>query len=99
MSERNYYVSNRDLLCKATSEDINGYYEFVDLNKYLGIVQKIDDEREEMQWLSEHKGTDASIRECESKIAQYNIQLSKMESEYPLRYLIKRLREKNKQSR
>ena len=97
MSERNYrpkYVSDRELLCKATAQDTDGHYELVDLYKYLGIVQKIADEHEEIQWLSEQKGTQASIKECENKIVQYNIQLSKMESEYPLRYLIKRLREK-----
>ena len=98
MSERNYstnkYVSNRELLCKATAQDTDGHYELVDLYKYLGIVQKIEDEREEIQWLSKQKGTETSIKECENKIVQYNIQLSKMESEYTLRYLIKRLREK-----
>lgn len=96
MSDRNYntYVSNRELLFKASSQDLEDKYEAESLYKYRKLANTITEEREEIQRLSKQKGTEASIKEIENKIVQYNIKLSQMESEYPLRYVIERMRKK-----
>lgn len=97
MSDRYFfpstYVSNRDLLCKVSMQDLDDI-EIGSVYQYRKLVDKIAEEQEEIQWLSKQKGMEASVKESENKIVQYNIELSRMESEYPLRYLIKRLREK-----
>ena len=97
MSERDYrqkYVSNRELLFKVSSQDLEDRYEAQQLYEYRKLANQITEEREEIQRLSTQKGTEASIKDIENKIVQYNIKLSQMESEYPLRYVIERMREK-----
>lgn len=100
MSERypyqETYVSNRELLCNTLGCDMPylNCEEKESLYLYRHLVKKIADEREEIQWLMEQKGMEASIKECENNIVRYNVQLSKMESEYPLRQLIQDLRRK-----
>ena len=98
MSERDYskntYVSNRDLLCRASALDINDKFEAECLYEYRNLVNKINDARAEIQRLSTQPKSEASIKEIETQISRYNVQLSGMESTYPLRYVIQRLREK-----
>ena len=99
MSERDYrpkYVSNRELLFKASSQDLEDRYEAQQLYEYRKLANQITEDREEIQRLSIQKGAEASIKDIESKILRYNIKLSQMESEYPLRYVIQRMREKEK---
>ena len=98
MSERDYrtntYVSNRELLCKASVQDLEDKYEAECLYEYRNLVKKIMDARAEVQRLSAQPKSEASIKEIETQISRYNVQLSVMESTYPLRYVIQRLREK-----
>ena len=103
MSERDYgtktYVSNRDLLCKeSTLYCVHDKYEMECLYKYRDLVKKIKELQAEIQKLSTQPKSEASITYIEAQIRRYNIQLSGMESEYPLRYVIQRLREKEQAS-
>jgi ABC-type multidrug transport system fused ATPase/permease subunit len=93
MSERNY-VSNRVLLCNASIDVIKDKYEAECLYEYRSIVNKVEEAYEEFLWLSKLSNTSTSIKKIESQIAQYNIQLSRMESEYPLRNVIQRIKGK-----
>lgn len=110
MSERDYsslenqYVSNRVLLCNASVYDIKDKYEAKCLNEYLNLVGKVDDAHEQKANLQQHiKGQTkqakidelkSTIKDIENQIVQYNVTLSKMETEYPLYYVIQRIREK-----
>ena len=93
MSERNY-VSNRVLLCNASIDVIKDKCEAECLYEYRSIVNKIEEAHTEIQRLSKQSNTSFSIKKIENQIVQYNIQLSRMESEYPLQSVIQRMRGK-----
>ena len=91
MSERNY-VSNRVLLCNASIDVIKDKYEAEILYEYRSMVNKIEEAHTEIQRLSKQSNASSSIKKIENQIVQYNIQLSRMESEYPLQNVIQRMR-------
>lgn len=91
MSERNY-VSNRVLLCNASIDVIKDKHEAECLYEYKSLVDKVEEAYEEIQQLSKQSKASSSIKKIESQIVQYNIQLSRMESEYPLQGVIQRIR-------
>lgn len=104
MSDRNpEYVSNRVLLCNASVYDIKDKYEAECLSEYRDLVNKVCDAHEEIsniQKLIKEQTKQAKIEELkssikaiENQIVKYNVKLSQMESEYPLRYVIQRIRE------
>jgi hypothetical protein len=93
MSERNY-VSNRVLLCNASIDVIKDKYEAERLYEYRSMVNKIEEAHTEIKRLSKQPNASSSIKKIESQIVQYNIQLSRMESEYPLQGVIQRIKGK-----
>jgi hypothetical protein len=95
MSDRSPdYVSNRVLLCNASIDVIKDKYEAECLHEYKMIADKVYDAYQEIQQLSKQPNTASSIKKIESQIVQYDIQLAKMESAYPLQGVIQRMRGK-----
>ena len=95
MSDRSpNYVSNRVLLCNASIDVIKDKYEAECLYEYKMIADKVYDAYQEIRQLSKQPNTASSIKKIESQIVQYDIQLAKMESEYPLHNVILRIRGK-----
>lgn len=104
MSDRNSnYVSNRVFLCNASWNVIKDKYEAQCLNEYKALVEKVNEAYEEINNIqreirSQSKQSkidelEASIRVIRSNIAKYDRELLKMESEYPLRYVLQRIKE------
>ena len=93
MSDRNY-VSNRVLLCNASLDVIKDKYEAECLYEYRSMVNMIEEAHTEIKRLSKQPNASSFIKKIESQIVKYNIQLSRMESEYPLQGVIQRIRGK-----
>jgi predicted patatin/cPLA2 family phospholipase len=73
---------------------IKDKYEAERLYEYRSMVNKIEEAHTEIKRLSKQPNASSSIKKIESQIVQYNIQLSRMESEYPLQGVIQRIKGK-----